>query len=441
MAAQYPSNLQYFNSRLAGWSQNTVKVVPGTLQTADPLDVSIFTLPECSLVDLGSLAICGAVAGIRNGTTGSAVLPRGIESFVDSITVELNGTTIDGSCLNYNQLAKMFTDFKRGNAQPTRTVLQLAQDNAAQATGNLARIGWYNSAQSAATGHPTAPASVSSDLAGTIDAYPFALNNFLNFLGCGKIIDTSILGTVRIMIRWAPSAIVTKPAAIADLPTYKLYDLKMYCNVCDVSDGIYYSSLQARLQSQPLVIPFKRWLSFSGPTVTGSSAIRFSVSTQSLDAVYGMLLPPTASRDALATAPAAGAAAIGTDTYFQRRCTNVTSMNWDINSSIYPTFACNTSDSFYLLCNTFGIQSNDVHESSALLDIFKWKNELSVFSYRFNHSPDLNGPLSGLNSQGLQLNGVWNIVASGSPNSQPLIFAETTAHLLVGSYRSITLVA
>lgn len=436
----YPQNLSFLASKLAGWSKNTVRVVPGTLQTATAGDIAIFTIPENTLANLDSLALCGSIAGIRNGN-GIAVLPRNIESVLDMVTVEISGTSVDGSLIGYNHLAKLMNDFKRGNSQYTRTVLGLTQDNGTAGAGNLARIG-FSSGTTANVGWASQPSTVVSDLAGNIDAYPFAITNWCGLLGCGKIIDSSILGTVRVIIRFAPSSIVMRHAGDANLPSYSLHDLKMYVDVCDVSDGIYYNSLQARLASSPLTIPFKRYLSFSGPTVTGSSAVRASVSTQSLDAIYCMLLPPTVARDARsASIDSATNLAQGADTYFVRKCTNVVSHQIDANSTLYPAFQANTSDCYYLLMNTFGLTANDIQEMSAYIDREKWKGEMSLFSYRWSHSPGLDGPLSGIDSRGLSLNLVWNIVASGSPNGQPLMIAETTAYLQVGAYRAISLIA
>lgn len=434
--ATYPENLSYFSNKISGWSQNTVRVTPGTLNFADPGDISIFTLPENSLVDLSTLAICGGAVGICGATTDSwAIFPRNASSFIDMLTVEINGTTIDGSLVGYNHLAKLFTDFEQENTKTQRAVLGLAQDHAG--SGQLARIGAGAATGTGQIGFTSAPTSANADLAnGTLAAHPFAITNYHGFLGCSKIIDTSLLGTVRIIIRWAPRTIMMRAAnqSTAD-PTYRLVDLKMYCNVCDLSDGLYYSSMQARMETAPLVIPFKRYLSFSGPSVTSSTSLRFSVSTQSLDAVYMWLQPSTVSRNA-----PNDSTSFVSNGYFNRSAIGVSSFQWDINSCLYPSFSANAADAYYLLMNTLGLQTDDTVGAVANLTSGTWANNLFAFSYRFSHSKSLQF-MSGLDSRGLSLNGVCNLVCPGSTNYLPFIVAECTAHLQVGKFRSVSMVA
>jgi hypothetical protein len=438
--ASYPKALQFVTQKINGFSKNVVRVVPGTLTTADPGDVSIWTLPENSLVRLDSLAICGAIAGIRGGgASDKTILTRNIHSYLDMVSIEVNGTTIDGSCMNVNHLYDFMEDFTGGARVTAQSPLALTLDSSSSGATTLANIG-RNTTAAVQVGHATAPASVNSDLASlpgsTMTAWPFAITDWLGFLGCGKVIDTSILGTVRLLIRWAPKTLAMGTTA----STYRLYDLKMYSEILDVSDGIYYNSIAQRLQTAPITIPFKRFLSFTGSQVTGSTSVRFSASTQSLDAVYGCLINSPTDTTLQTTGIPAETVTWGTQPYFRRYSTNVVSHQLDANSQLYPSFPCNTSDCYYLLRNTFGLTSDKSLGAHPNLNAATWANEMSLFSFRFSYDRSLEY-LSGLDARGLSLQLAWNIVASGSTGAFPLVFAETTAYLNVGAYRSISVVS
>lgn len=435
--ASYPKALQFVTQKINGFSKNIVRVVPSTLQVASPQDVTVFTLPENSLVRLDTLALCGAIAGIRGGgASDRTILTRNIWSYLDMVSVEINGTTIDGSCMNVNHLYDLREDFTGGNRVSGNSPLALSVDATAAAATTLANIG-KTSSGTHAIGHTAAPASVNSDLrdiSAGMTAWPFAITDFIGFLGCGKVIDTSLLGTVRVLIRWGPRTLAMGTAA----STYQLYDLKMYCEVLDVADGLYYSSMAARLSQAPITIPFKRFLSFTGSQVTGSSTIRFSASTQSLDAAYCLLITPPNSVSQ--TTVPADTSTWGVQPYFRRFSTNVISHQLDVNSTLFPSFPCNTSDCYYLLRNTMGLNSDNVTGSHPNLTASTWASEMSLFSFRWSWDPSLDF-LSGLDSRGLSVNCGWVINASGDTTAFPLVLTETTAYLQVGAYRSVSLIS
>lgn len=440
--AAYPENLSFFSQKLASWSQNTVKVVPQTLPYADPQDCIIFTIPDNTLCDLSSLAICGSIMGIRGtGPNDQCVLPRHIDSVIDMISVEINGTSIDSSLLGYNHLSRIKHDFLEGNRKTQKSVLGLSSDYLGSDNARpLARIGRTNASTNnfgvANNALTTTAKDDVNDLA-NMNAFPFCISDFQGFLGCQKIVDTSLLGSIRLIIRLAPSTITMGTSA----SSYRLLNLRMYLNVCDLSDNLYYSSLQSRLEQAPLVIPFKRYLSFSGPAVVGSTSVRFSCSTQSLDAVYCMLLPVTVSRGALqAAVTVENASGDVAAPYFKRLSANVSTHQLDANSVLYPTFTCSVNDCWYLLQNTLGTQTDDLTGAAQNINMLTWASDYSLFSYRFSHSPGLNW-MSGLDSRGLALNLSWNLVTTGDTGGQPFIIAETTANLLVGKFRSLSLIA
>jgi len=448
--ARFPDNLNYVAQSLAGWSVNNVKLTPSTLTTANAQDVTILTIPENSLVDLNTFSIAGDLVGFTSGSGHSnhCVFPRNIESMIDLVTVEINGQTVDGSLIGYNHWAKVRSDFVGQNAKTARSVLGMAKDynkdgaafstatGADTTTSTLARVGYTSGATNTntigVTG--TTATAISDPRSSSQNAHPFAITNWHGFLGNGHIIDTSILGTVRVLIRW-----VSNNAVMGAGSSYQIQNLRAYVNVCDVSDGLYYNSLQQILANGVLTLPFKRYVSFGGPAVQGSSAVRFSISTQSLDAVYAMLLPATTDKTPATTANAVAP-------YFKRSTGTLTNgvafAQFDVNSCSYPQYQVTPMDAWYLLQNTLGVTSSDMLGAVDQLNPSTWVNDLCLWSFRFNHSPGVSAPKSGLDSRGLSLSAVCNFTCNGSgPNALPFIVCESSAYLQIGAYRSLSVVA
>lgn len=438
--ATYPEPLNFLLNRISGWSVNTARVVPQSLTTCTPGQFITFTLPENQLVDLRSLAIFGDVVGLRgSGATDRCILPRLSTSLIDMVNVSINGTSIDSSLIGYNHLAKLMYDMTADGRKSAMNPLHLASDYVSSDT-DLPLVG--RDQGSAAGGLTASPGAAISDFYDTgRNSLPFVWSDFLGFLGCGKIIDTSILGSVQISIRVAPSSVCMRPAAqTSNNPSYELRNLRMYVNVCDISDGLYYGTIAARLQTSPIQINFKRFLSFNAPQLTGSGSVRFSLSSQSIDAAYCLLLPTTPGINAPTTAD-------GVAPMFRRLSSHSTnpatgfvrSYQIDINSVQYPSFQANTTEAYYFALNTFRMMNDKTHNALAGLTLDSWHSELACYSYRWSYGTGSDWT-SGIDTRSLSASAVFNFLAQGSLDALPLVIAETTATLNVGQFRSVNLV-
>lgn len=438
--ASYPEPLQFITKSLNGWSVNTARVTPTTLQVADPTDILQWTLPENTLVDLSTLAIMFDVQGLRGGgANDQCVLPRHSTSFIDMVSVSINGVSVDSSMVGYGHLAKMLKDFGEGARKDADGVLHLGKDYASTNTA-LPLVG-----VSKATGNGGVAAFTTSVITDQVNsgrnATPVCISDWYGFCGLPKILDTSLLGIVTLSIRLAPATITTNLSGGAS-PSYRVFNARMFVNTCDVSDGLYYNSINARLQSAPLAINFKKFYSFSGPPVTGSTSIRFSVASQSIDAVYGILLPQTISR----VAPTAENAVTP---YFRRLSTKaaspgnsdfIQSWQFDMSSVQYPSWQASIAEGYYMLLNTLRGFKEKSRSFINMIDYDQWTEDLFVASYRwsFGGPHDLEYK-SGLDSRGVSTSGSFNLVSPGTLDALPLIIVETTATLSVGAYRSISL--
>jgi hypothetical protein len=238
--------------------------------------------------------------------------------------------------------------------------------------------------------------------------------------------------------------VVARSGTGATGATFSLRNIRAYVNVLDV-DPTYYAAISQRIATTPLEIPFKRWLSFSAPQLTGSGSVRMSLSTQSLDAAYMMLLPPTPG-------VVVGATSILSDLstwYFRRLNTHTTpatgrilTAQFDANSVQYPSWQATPAEWALLALNTFKLHKDTQSTSPYDLDLDQWFDKLSFFSHRFSHGgPTDLSTFSGLDTRGLAVSVVANIVATGSLDGLPLMLAETTASLMVGQFRSVSLIA
>ena len=107
----YPKSMAFSVSRLSGFSKQGVKLRPMSQQTANPGDVVVYELPANTIVDLRTFspfALGTTTAG--DGTTPTVLFPKHIETLIDSIQVEINGTLVDSGFLGYNQLHKLYMD-------------------------------------------------------------------------------------------------------------------------------------------------------------------------------------------------------------------------------------------------------------------------------------------------------------------------------------------
>lgn len=441
MAQRYPDELAHSAKTLSGFSKNLVKLSTQTLLDANPNDFIVIKICENQLVRMNSLSIHFDLVGYA-ATNDHCVLPRETNSYFDQVFWECNGVLLDGSCTAYNHLAKIHTDFLGENRRSARSVLNLGRDYvnrdgtstvAATDARPFARIGYSAASPTATVGVPigTTPTIVSDPRSSSQNAHACALNNFIGFGGLNKIIDTSILGELKLILKVAPSTI-----AMGDTThSFQLKNIRAYVEVMDVQDNTYYRSIQEVLQNGALTIPFKKYYSVFSPEQTGSGSIRASISTQSLDAVYVMFLKKTSDSDYRDNPTTANQVAPA----FKRLSTNISNLQMDVSSCLYPQFAVSVQDAYYLLQNTLGLTANNTTGSLAELSPVTWVNDLCLWSNRFNFAPGVDAPKSGIDSRGVSLSVVANVNATGSVGGMPLMLLETTAWLNIGAFRAISI--
>lgn len=466
--ATYPADLLFLFSELKGWSVNTQRLIPVSLQSLSPGNYLTVNLPENTMIDPKSLVIMGDIVGIKgNGSTSGGVqcvLPVGSWSLIDQISVNINGLVIDSSCTSYNVLHKLKWDMTKGNRYSAESVLELTQprNNTVQGTQNTAlpQIGYALSSGAAGAANGTVPSANSLYWAGstTQNAYPFVLKDFYGFLGQPRMIDCTATGMIQVQFRFAPTDILMQGASTDGTPSYSIQNLRAFINVADVNDGLYYAAMAQRMAQAPVAIPFKKYYSIYAPQLDGTGSVRFSVNSRSVDAVYGILRPanwtPVANTTGYLTP---------VNSYFARKLSNiglvssasgnpvltaatkwVRSCNFTLNSQLYPTWAANSDELYFLALNTFRQFKEEDVGVNPQMTYAEWHDVLGFASYRFSHDTDLNF-VSGQNTLGLSANFTWDITVDAAAgavdglNALPTVVCETTALLLVASGRSVSI--
>lgn len=523
LVKRYPDALSYATSRLDGWSVGTVRLTPESSTDAEPGSMVSFVLPSSRLVDLGSFCIMGDVvavtAPLAPGATSDdqqITFPRGSWSFIQSLSVTINGVLID-HIESYNQLHELFYTMQGGSKYATMAPLQHTRNlnligtdgvpgNQQLDKSDCPNVGIRQArgGRAGVAGLAAVPARAESNFLlqttqGSFaqNALPMAWTNFLGFLKCGKFLDTGLCSNVEITVKFATDRILKKTNMSASDGTYRVQNLRAFCGVASVDDGVLFNAISARLQMAPLEIPFKKFTTFTGRPLTASGSVNFSINTPSLDAVYSMLLDPNppaddafaierlpvflketpvvtdldtiieanlTSRFALGhmnVANSSGTTAVAAAPYFIRYSGSragpafgnsvgsfgnagvVMSTQLRIGGASYPSWPASIDEQYYLALQTFKNLHDDV---GTYPDITygSWWGQHSFFSYRLSYSKGLEWT-SGIDTRSVNTQCTIEYVVSpptagntSSFNFTPLVVAECTGVLSIGAFRSIS---
>ena len=433
--------MQFAVSRLSGFSKQGVKLRPMSQSTANPGDVIVFEMPSNTIIDLRTFSIFSlGTTTAGNGTAASVVLPKHIETLIDSIQVEINGTLVDSGFLGYNQLHKLYMDYLAG-IDKNSTMRALMQQ------GDLAALGHTTTAVTAGVA-PTDPPILTSTLvvSRTHTNMPIVFNSFLGFLAAKcPIIDTSILGQVRVLVKLAPASVLVVGGTVA--PTIYNYSLNTIFSTIDVismNDGMYYDMIQQRLAQAPLEIMYDKYYVFQNGLTGPAQSTRWAVSSQSVDWVIGTFFDTT-SRGATSVTldPQAN-----TSQAFKRNGIDIYESVFTFNGVQYPNFVPNVPEGTVLvntLQNLNVIQDLIGGCDPAMNDFKRWRTSFFAHVHRFNHLPsgdDDNRLISGINSMGQNAQGEWRTTATTNPaptgqQFYPTVFVKTTACLDIGPNRTL----
>ena len=446
MSAGYPRNLQYLAKRLNGYSRSSVRLNTLNMTTATPGQIITVDLPNNALVDLSTFTMY-----FRGATTGNCTFSKDIETVIERLEVEINGQLVGMGCNYYNQVWKIVADTTFGeDAANRRAILQ-----------NSTAVAAEPSAAQAAT--------------------QYCIQNWLGFLGSVKpsVLDTALLGNVRVRITLAGTSCLAKAAGVTT-ESYTLSDIFFGVDTLSIDDGVFYSMHQQFLSSGGVYeLVYNNFYTFT--SVGGlTQSCKFSLSTQSLNRVWGTFLPQAQFPLAQATAAgvdfgrglAAGSfidTATGASTAFTRignagaitwgtaaanQPTTYALSNWQfsINNVYQPTWRPTPEQAWPILLAGMNVAQDTLGGSSRLIkSLAAYQGAFWVAHVELEHGTD--DFISGVNTMGsiaqcsFDTSGTVTLGAAvGGGGSNPgtnlmcLCIAQTSATLRVGAGRQIEVI-
>jgi hypothetical protein len=343
-----------------------------------------------------------------SATGGGAALPKHIESIIDKVVVEINGQTL-GSCSTLNHVYNLILQYQNGaDLKVKRTPYQVGGDVT------------------------TNPASVTDK--------PIAIHSLLGFCSSVQpsIIDTALLGNVRIHLYLAPATTLTiAPGATS--ATYTLNSCYYMIDTIAIDDQVFYNLhneflLSGGVYSYPFTSLYTALFSVSSQTQSS----RFSINTGSLDMLSACFLPNHGVQGTLNSN-------IASSEYFRKDGYNVDSWQWEVNGVSIPQFQADKADTLPLALNALNLSQDTLGGFDSLITSdTTYRSNFFAPVTRLNHNcSEDERMVSGISTLGNSANVVFKSTAASSTtfSGQLLLVAWTTSILRVSAGRSISIVS
>ena len=377
----YPTNLSYITKRLGNFSKNTYKLLPDSQNSASMNQTIQVSLPANTLVDGDTFTMY-----FELDVTGGA--PRNIEGLIQRVEYEVNGMSL-GTTQYWNQLFNTIADTSFGSDMTNqRAILQ----------GSLGQN---------ADGR-------------------YAIQTWLGFISSAKpqIIDTSLLGDVKIRITLAGSEVM-------DAGTFSLRDIYFSVTTCSINDGMF-DAMHAQFLASGGVyeLTYRNYLTFSN-SAGATQSTKCSLSTQSLDRAWAIILPN----------PSGGAAdpATANNGYFTRSGAAVSRWRFNVNNVMHPNWYASPEDAFALMMAAYHYNNDALGGCYTGLNTRgRWLNKYWCAHQEFCHGDK--EFVAGVNTRGNTNIVTFDTDGSGAGTFLTLVFLQTTASLRIGAGRQLEVV-
>lgn len=405
----YPRNMSYVLNKLNGYSRQKYKLSPNISesQTLTAGNTIICPLPENSIVDLDTFAWFFTL------TTPAGNLPsKHIETLISKVSVECNGRMIDEGFDGYNLLWRRLADFTLGDKESIRGVLNNGIGSASVSASNVA-----------------------------ITNQRYSVYNFMGFVGTAqpRCIDTSLLGSMRVVITLAPNAVVMKHTDGA-AAGYSLGGNYFTIETITMNDGgLYANTLAQRLNdsANPIEIPFQTFSRFSPGLTSLAQTTTGTLSTESLDVLIGMYQDSNASSALVNSANAV----LKSSQWFKTGSSNLTQSYFTINNNPYPTNCFEPHDAFYQTLSTLALSQDSLGASDpAMSNLTNFRDNMFCHMVKLNHNTATDERVkSGLNLRGT--NATISYTTTGTEgNITPHLFAGYTSVLRVEPFKQLSVI-
>lgn len=417
----YSPALSYMLDRLSGFSTNVFKLEPQGSNTASANNIIRITLPANSLVNFRTFAL-HFQAATANGT--HARLPNKIDSLIERVEVAFGGVQVAAGNNYYNVLRHAKDALMGDKCDPV-----LGHPEIARVTSN----------------------ETAEELDADEDAAKYCINKWEGFLGTvePQIVDLSLLPECVVSIYLASNSVLTDSTDIDTTDnftsvgngaaTYALSQIYATIETVGMADGTY-DAMVNQIMSRVgfLELPFKQYVSFRD----SNANMRFSVATQSLDRLWLVHHDANHTIQTGAVRVSGYADEAGLNGFehpkykgekYISNAFNFPENDADaeyqlqLNGAMIPQYRAKFEDMMNISRQSVEGSPQDKHYLKTM------KDNYAVFCVRLNlHNSERLRQLSGLDTRGIALNGIYNI--TGYDNSKACtIFAEHTSVLKIGS--------
>lgn len=482
-------NLEYYVSRLNGYQKNTVYIQPDMFQrryTANDHKIT-FKLPQNAIIDLHTLCLSYDLGittngDVTGGATTGAFPPRFTACQIRRLDIMMGGMQVGLSNLpDYGAAYSLTVLNKLGINKMNETCL------------------YENGIGSADT--MVFPGSTFLVDAGGTQYFRQHITSFLGILEGGfmRFLDTNLLPDVSIQITLASNTtfhqnVFQSNQAAKNYSRYSWSNVKMFAEVVRFGDNAYEKMVEARLSTgDPIMIPFTNWAmteTTSEIGTTGSTMVQCTVTTQSLDRLWGTLRAgdyDTQQSYGVTDINGNGVARamFGPDhvqNYYYRFCSHEYALlpktiranggfqpdgaataeatvsaaryQFEVDSKLYPQFLADSSDCYFLMKNALDYSAMQLDKTNVNDTAANWAGQSFALVTSFEHNTGESNSdgrlISGLNTMGSNLPIVFKannltLPPSGTNNwmttaVRPTIFAEMTSSLLIYPGRVISVV-
>ena len=434
----YPKNLSFISKWLI-YSRNTIRGLSVANTTAKSGQTIVYDLPNNTIVDLSTLQMF--FQGSTESSAGKCSFPKNIEQCISRLEFEINGQIVSTSCPYLEILYSILFDTTVGfDAKLRRNVLNNGGDQTIPANHDTKKY--------------------------------LAISNFLSFVGSVQpsCVNTAQLGNCRLRITLASPNVLIQSGDCTG-PGFKFENIMFSVDVLDISDGIFHDIHNRYLASgNSYEYNFHNYYSFT-TACSGSFAgsLKFSLSSQSLNRAWGCYVHAAPHKlKAIAGVTNASSAAFDPirkdSSYFTRLSGGQSGINveydtgttnykmkdfqFNVNNIFSPNYLCLPEFGHALLNSAYNYNySTSEGGDSGLNSLTAWLGSYFVAHTKFDHGSDGVGLISGINTSGnvsqcyLNTNGEgWTVSGTVPQNVMGIVFAETTASLLVGANRQLQVI-
>jgi hypothetical protein len=449
---EIPSDLLYFVSQIQNYSKNTVKLQTlnqTTLGSGQATQARV-SLPVNAICNMKSLSMHAnfntfgvpptGAAGV-DGNAVYALIPRnGISSVLDRVSWTAGGIALDNAPSLYHTIYNAKMNVEKGLSKYMTDDKVLANAVIEAWNGDVVNYG---------------------------QSKQLIQNNFLGFTELHpSYLDLSLLSELFLTLQVSDNSVLpvqyqgtslgafTPSVANANFTgsqcRFTLTDIFFTVEVVSVSNGLY-SALTERLLSEKgsIDVPYRQYNLFSSDADDATTSLRGSVSTMSLDKLYGFFRNSTAQSAGgpynqyyLQQAPVP--CDKNTTFAFNNAAHNLISSginDWTfrVNNSPYPLYRADTIDAYnYVVCGNGRTYDKDA--GSLIGSQETWLNNCWLGMVQLNHNDDLTS-ITGMDLRSINSQITFESSGTGGFKRQAMLLTQQTSLLRIGQQRSLAVIS